>query len=83
MPDEPRDAVPDDDPGLVLVDVPAELAVAWVEPGRVTASPPATASPGSSAGGPGPEPVAGPVTAYHGRYGARVAAVHHCSFHGS
>jgi hypothetical protein len=44
-PDEPPDVAPDDDPVLVLADVPAELAVACVEPGRVTASPPATASP--------------------------------------
>jgi hypothetical protein len=42
------DELPDlacDDPVLVLVDVPAELAVACVELGRVKASPPATASP--------------------------------------
>jgi hypothetical protein len=45
VPDEPPDVAPDDDPVLVLVDVPAELAVACVEPGSVTASPPATASP--------------------------------------
>jgi hypothetical protein len=42
---EPPDAACDDDPVLVLVDVPAELAVACVELGRVRASPPATASP--------------------------------------
>jgi hypothetical protein len=42
--DEPPD-VACDDPVLVLVDVPAELAVACVELGRVKASPPATASP--------------------------------------
>jgi hypothetical protein len=49
VPDElVPDELPDlacDDPVLVLVDVPAELAVACVELGRVKASPPATASP--------------------------------------
>ena len=40
-PDEPPDVAPDDDPVLVLVDV----APVCVEPGSVTASPPATASP--------------------------------------
>jgi hypothetical protein len=44
VPDEPPD-VACDDPVLVLVEVPAELAVACVELGRVKASPPATASP--------------------------------------
>ena len=43
-PDEPPD-VACDDPVLVLADVPAELAVACTELGRVKASPPATASP--------------------------------------
>jgi hypothetical protein len=42
--DEPPD-VACDDPVLALVDVPAELAVACVELGRVKASPPATARP--------------------------------------
>jgi hypothetical protein len=47
VPDElwPEVACDDDDPVPVLVDVPAELAVACVELGRVKASPPATASP--------------------------------------
>jgi hypothetical protein len=44
-PEVPDAAWDDDDPVLVLVDVPAELAVACVELGRVKASPPATASP--------------------------------------
>jgi hypothetical protein len=41
--DEPPDVACD--PVLALADVPAELAVACVELGRVKASPPATASP--------------------------------------
>jgi hypothetical protein len=44
-PDELPDVAPDDDPVLVLADVPAELAVACVVPGRANASPPAAASP--------------------------------------
>jgi hypothetical protein len=44
-PDEPPDVAPDGDPGPVLVDVPAELAVACAELGRVKASPLAMASP--------------------------------------
>ena len=44
-PEPPEVACDDDDPVPVLVDVPAELAVACVELGRVKASPPATASP--------------------------------------
>jgi hypothetical protein len=44
-PDEPPGVAPGDDPVVVLADVPAELAVACAEPGRVKASPPATASP--------------------------------------
>jgi hypothetical protein len=43
--DEPPVVACDDDPVLVLVDVPAEVAVTCVELGRVKASPPATASP--------------------------------------
>jgi hypothetical protein len=44
VPDEPADVPADDDPGPVLADVPAELAVACAEVGRMKASPPATAS---------------------------------------
>jgi hypothetical protein len=47
--DEPPDVACDDDPVLVLVDVPAELGVACMELGRVKASPPATASPSAPA----------------------------------
>jgi hypothetical protein len=45
VPDDPPAVVPGDDPVLVLVDMPAAPPVACAEPGRVKASPPATASP--------------------------------------
>jgi hypothetical protein len=46
---EPPEVVCDDDPGLVLADVPAALDVLCVELGRVKASPPATATPSTPA----------------------------------
>ena len=74
-PDFPELECAEDDP-----DVPVVLAVLWAAPGRVSASPPATARPRTPVPAVTAQSLAGRLPVHHGRHSARVPAVHHVSF---